>query len=144
MSNIISKITTLLNRVVDIVSSGSLERVRIIKEFNLVFNEAYQTGDLDKWCSVTTGAGNQQYKHELSSFYLRSGFKITIHNDLNLQENDFYEISKYVIESAPFVRQLMALGYDTLIVVGKNTGNGVQISLKQIANLHDYMLNNNR
>jgi hypothetical protein len=142
MSNIITKISTLLNRVLDVVSSGSLERVRIMREFNLVFQEAYQSGDIDRLCSVTTGPGNPNFKHELSSFYLRSGFKITIHNDSSLRDNDYYEISKFVIESAPFVRQLMALGYDTLKIVGKNTLIGVQIPLKEIANLHSYMLNN--
>lgn len=142
MSNIISKISSLLNRVLDVVTSGSLERVRIIKEFNLVFLEAYQSGDIDRLCSVTTGPGNPSFKHELSAFYLRSGFKITIHNDASLKDSDYYEISKYVIESAPFVRQLMALGYDTLKIIGKNTMLGVQIPLKEIANLHSYMLNN--
>ncbi len=142
MSNIITRISTLLNRVVDIVSSGSLERVRIIKEFNMVFQEAYQSGDIDRLCTVTTGPGNPDFRHELSSFYLRSAFKITIHNDSNLNDNDYYDISKYVIESAPFVRQLMALGYDTLKIVGKNTMRGIQIPLKEIANLHAYMLNN--
>lgn len=142
MSNIITKLTTLLNRVLDVVSSGSLERVRIINEFNLVFQEAFQSGEIDRLCSVTTGPGNPNFKHELSSFYLRSGFKITIHNDASLKDNDYYEISRYVIESAPFVRQLMALGYDTLKIVGKNTMLGMQIPLKEIANLHAYMLNN--
>ncbi len=142
MSGIISKITTLLNRVVDVLSSGSLERVRIIKEFNIVFQEAYQSGDIDRLCSVTTGPGNPDFRHELSTFYIRSGFKITIHNDSKMVDNDYYEISRYVIESAPFVRQLMALGYDTLKIVGKNTMIGIQIPLKEIANLHAYMLNN--
>jgi hypothetical protein len=142
MPNIISHLSTLLNRVVDIISQGSFERVRIIREFNIVFKEAFMTGDIDRLCSVTTSPGNQQFRHELSAFYLRSGFKITIHNDSNLTENNFYEIARYVIESAPFVRQLMALGYDTLFIVGKNSSRGVQIPLKEIANLHDFMLNN--
>jgi hypothetical protein len=55
--------------------------------------------------------------------------------------NDFMEISNYVVESAPFVRQLMALGYDTLIIKGKNSYMGLHIPLKEIANLQKYMLN---
>jgi hypothetical protein len=142
MSNtIFSRLATLLNRVVDIVSTGNLERVRIIREFNLVFKEAYLTGDIERHCTVTTAAGNPEFRHELSTFYLRSGFKITIENDTRLTEGDFIEISRYVLESAPFVRQLMALGYDTLIIKGKNSYSGIQIPLKEIANLHRYMLN---
>jgi hypothetical protein len=139
--NIFSRLSKLLNRVVDVVSQGNLERVRIIREFNLVFKEAYYGGDIERLCTVTTSPGNPNFRHELSTFYLRSGFKITIENDNNLQENDFIEISRYVIESAPFVRQLMALGYDTLIIKGKNSFMGVQIPLKEIANLQSYMLN---
>jgi|SRR5690606_1830589 len=140
-NNIFSKITTFLNRVVDVVSQGNLERVKILKEFNYVFKEVYMQGELERLCTVTTSAGNPQYKHELSTFYLRSGFKITVENDSNLTKEDLIDISKYVIESAPFVRQLMALGYDTLIIKGKNSIYGVQIPLKEIANLQNYMLN---
>lgn len=140
-NNIFSKITTFLNRVVDVVSQGNLERVKILREFNYVFKEVYMQGELERLCTVTTSAGNPQYKHELSTFYLRSGFKITVENDSNLTKEDLIDISKYVIESAPFVRQLMALGYDTLIIKGKNSIYGVQIPLKEIANLQNYMLN---
>ena len=140
-SNIFSRIATFLNRVVDVVSQGNLERVRIIREFNIVFREAFMQGDIDRLCVVTTSPGKPEFRHELSTFYLRSGFKITIENDNNLTEGDFMEISKYVIESAAFVRQLMALGYDTLTIKGKNSFMGLQIPLKEIANLHNYMLN---
>ena len=43
-SNIFSRLAQLLNRVVDVVSQGNLERVRIIREFNQVFKEAYLGG----------------------------------------------------------------------------------------------------
>ena len=141
MANIISKLATLLNRVVDVVSQGNLERIKVIREFNLVFTEAFYSGEIDRLCSVTTSPGVQSFKHELSSFYIRSGFKVTIHNDERITDNEYFEISKYIIQSASFVRQLMALGYDTLIIVGKNSARGLQIPLKEIANLHDYMLN---
>ncbi|GGD17722.1 hypothetical protein [Flavobacterium orientale] len=139
--NILSKITTFLNRIVDVVSQGNLERVTILNQFNLVFREAYFQGDLERLCRVTTSPGNPNFRHELSTFYLRSGFKITIENDERLTESDFIEISRYVIESKAFVRQLMALGYDTLIIIGKNYRQGLQIPLKEIANLQEYMLN---
>ena len=140
MSNIFSRISTFINRVVDVVSQGNLERVRILREFNIVFREAYFEGSLERHCVVTTSPGEQSFRHELSSFYLRSGFKITIENDNSLKESDFIEISKYVFESKPFVRQLMVMGYDTLIIKGKNNFQGLKISLKEIANLQDYML----
>ncbi|MFM1947727.1 MAG: hypothetical protein RL207_2010 [Bacteroidota bacterium] len=140
MASVFSKFLTFINRIADVISQGSLERVRILSEFNSVFKDAYLEGSIDRLCKVTTSIGDPSFKHELSSIYFRSGFKITIENDENLKESDFHEISRYVIQSKHFVRQLMALGYDTLIIIGKNKVNGIQISLKAIANLQDYMI----
>ncbi len=141
-NNILTKFSTFINRIVDIISQGNFERVRILKEFNLVFKEAYMTGEIDRLCTVTTGPGNLKFRHAFSSFYIRSGFRITIENEEYLTEGEFYDIAKYVVESRPLVRQLMAIGYDTLIIKGKIVG--IQIPLKEIASLHDYMLNGQR
>lgn len=139
--NIFSRIATIINRMVDIISQGSLERFKILKEFNFVFKEAWEQKALDRLCTVTTSPGDPSFKHELSTFYLRSGFKITVENDDGLTEKDYGEISKYVVESKPFVRQLMALGYDTLIIKGKHPYHqGFRLSLKEIANFQDYMI----
>jgi hypothetical protein len=98
------------------------------------------SGEIDRFCVVSTSSGNPEYRHALSTFYIRSGFKITIQNDERLSEHDFIEISKYILESAPFVRQLMALGYDTLIIIGKTNYKGLQVSLKEISDIQKYML----
>ncbi len=138
--NFFSTISTFLNRIVDIITQGNLERVRVMTEFNNVFKDSYLQGEIDKLCSVTTSMGNPKFSHSLSTIYLRSGFKITIENDEDLSENNFWEIAKYVLDSPPFIRQLMALGYDTLIIVGKRNTAGIQISLKQVVDLQKYML----
>ena len=140
MSNLFTRLGSLLNRFVDVITQGNFERVRIIREFNMVFREAYMSGEIDRFCIVSTSAGNPEYRHALSTFYIRSGFKITIQNDERLSEHDFMEISKYILESAPFVRQLMALGYDTLIIIGKTNYKGLQVSLKEISDIQKYML----
>ena len=138
---LISKIATFINRVVDTISQGNLDRATILREYNITFKEAFIQGDTNLLCKVTTAPGNQSFKHGLSSFYLRSGFKVTIENDTSLTENDLFEISKYFIDNKAGVRQLMAYGYDTLIIVGKSSPQGVQIALKKISDLQDYMLN---
>lgn len=137
---IFSRLTTIINRIVDVVSQGNLHRVRLLSEFNAVFREAYLTLEIERLCKVTTSPGNPKFKHELSTFYLRSGFKISIENDNDLTESDFITISNYVLESKAFVRQIMALGYDTLIIKGINANVGLQIPLKEIANLQSYMI----
>ena len=58
MANILTKLTTLLNRVVDVVSQGNLQRVRIISQFNQVFKEAFYSTEIDRLCKVTTSPGN--------------------------------------------------------------------------------------
>lgn len=140
MSNLFSRLGTLLNRFVDVITQGNFERVKILREFNMVFREAYMSGEIDRYCIVSTSAGNPEYRHALSAFYMRSGFKIAIQNDERLSQHDFVEISKYILESAAFVRQLMALGYDTLIIIGKTNYNGLQVSLKEISDFQKYML----
>lgn len=56
--------------------------------------------------------------------------------------SEIEEIAGYILDSKSFVRQLMALGYDTLIIVGKNTYKSAEYSLNDVADLHKYMLNN--
>jgi len=134
------KITILLNNFVDVIIRGNFERTRLIKEMNLVFNYAFISGDIQRLCKVSTTIGNPRFKHELSTFYLRSGFKIIIENDQNLTMTEFNHISSFVIASEPFVRQLMAFGYDTLIIAGKKNFNGIEICLRDLTNLTNYML----
>jgi hypothetical protein len=142
MANLWSQITKLFNRIIDIASQGNLERIKIIKTFNFIFNEAYLNGEIDRNCSVTSGIGNPTFRHVCSTTYLRSGFKITIHNDNKLTSSEINEISKYILDSNAFVRQLMTLGYDTLIIVGNNTYKSEEYSLNNIADLHKYMIQN--
>ena len=103
--NVFSKISILINRIVDVITQGNLERVKVMSEFNRVFKDAFYSQEFIRLCSVTTSY-----------------------------------IASYVVLSKEFVRQLMAMGYDTLIIRGKSRSTGLEIPLKEIANLNDYML----
>lgn len=70
----------------------------------------------------------------------RSGFKICIENDNNIKISEFREIGQYILSNRPFVRQLMSLGFDTLIIKGKNTTNEAKYALKQYSELNGFML----
>ena len=76
----------------------------------------------------------------MSALWLRSGFKITIENDMSLQESEIHELSKYITDNVTFVRQLMALGFDTLVIKGKTTDKTQFYALKRFANLNHYFL----
>lgn len=135
--NIKNLITNLINSLLD----GSFERMRIISLMNASFKEYFTTGEFGRLCKVTISQGNRDYAHEMSSIWLRSGFKITIENDASLRDSEMDELATNVTDNATFVRQLMALGFDTLIVKGKTTGMTKSYALKRYANLSQYFIN---
>lgn len=119
---------------------GSLERVKIISALNQNFKESFISGGLDRLCKVSISTGDPEFRHELSSIWLRSGFKITIENDLGMTDFEIFEISEYVVNNKSFLRQLMALGFDTLIVQGKLTKRGKMFCMHKYADLKGFML----
>ena len=84
--------------------------------------------------------GDTNYAHEMSAFFLRSGLKISIENDNNIKDSEFREISQYILSNKPFIRQLMTLGFDTLIVTGKTSRKGMQYCLKSYTQLGGFSL----
>lgn len=129
-------ITNLLNSLLD----GSFERMRIISQMNAAFKEYFMSGEFSRMCKVSISSGQSEYAHEMSSIWLRSGFKITIENDLSLKESEIIELSTYVTDNAAFVRQLMAMGFDTLLIKGKTGGITRTFALKKYANLNQYFI----
>lgn len=119
---------------------GSFERMRIINVMNQSFREFFYSGELNRLCKVSISQGDKDFAHEMSSFWFRSGFKISIENDENLLDSEIKEISKYVLSNTSFIRQLMAMGFDTLIVVGATGGKGRKFSLKGYADLRNYYI----
>ena len=76
----------------------------------------------------------------MSSLTFRSGFKIGIENDMNLEMSEVMELSKYILANTAFIRQLMAMGFDTLIIQGLNNKKGRKFSLKAYAKLENYFI----
>ena len=126
------------NNLFNSLLDGSFERMRIINVMNQSFREFFYSGELNRLCKVSISQGDREFSHEMSWF--RSGFKISIENDINLLDSEIMEISKYVLSNTAFIRQLMAMGFDTLIVVGATSGKGRKFSLKGYANLNNYYI----
>ena len=114
--------------------------MRIINAMNQSFKETFISGDINRMCKVSISQGDPDFKHPMSSFWFRSGFKISIENDSNVRDSEYTEIAEYVLQNKAFIRQLMAIGFDTLIVQGHNTKKGKKFSLKGYANLDSYYL----
>ena len=104
------------------------------------FREIFYTGGLNRYCKVSISSGDPDFTHEMSSMSFRSGFKIGIENDNNLEMSEIMEISKYVLANTTFIRQLMSMGFDTLIIQGLNNGKGRKFSLKAYAKLNNYFI----
>lgn len=126
----------LLNSLLD----GSFERVRVINAMNKSFRECFYSGEFNRLCRASISQGEQRYAHEMSAFWFRSGFKISIENDNGLGESEINEIADNVLCNASFVRQLMAMGFDTLVIQGNTNRRTCKFSLKQYANLNNYYI----
>ena len=134
--NIKNIITNLINTLLD----GSFERVRIINQMNSAFKEYFTTGEFNRLCKVSISSGRSEYAHEMSTLSFRSGFKISIENDFALKESEVNELSSYITSNETFVRQLMSMGFDTLVIKGKTTGINKNYALKRYANLNHYFI----
>ena len=128
--------SNLLNALLD----GSFERVRIINQMNTAFKEYFMSGEFGRLCKVSISQGRTEFAHEMSVLWFRSGFKLSIENDYNLKQSEINELSLYVTSNAAFVRQLMALGFDTLVIEGKTTKIAEYFALKKYANLNQYYI----
>lgn len=137
---LMQNITALINNFFDVISQGTMERVKLIKGLNQAFSDAYLSGTFDRMCKASAGMGDSSFRHSMSTMTFRSGFKISVQNDENLSSGDISELAKYVLASMPFVRQLMSLGFDTLIIVGKHNSHGVKLQLSKFANPNQYFL----
>lgn len=134
-------IKTLITNLINSLLDGSFERMRIISQMNSAFKEYFTCGEFSRLCKVSISQGKSEYAHEMSALWLRSGFKITIENDASLKESEITELSEYITDNATFVRQLMAMGFDTLVIKGKTTGLTRTFALKRFANLNHYYIN---
>ena len=108
---------------------------------NTAFKEYFTTGEFNRLCKVSISAGTSAYAHEMSALWIRSGFKITVENDISLQDSEMNELVAYITGNVAFVRQLMSMGFDTLIVKGKTSGKAKDFALKKFANLNQYYIN---
>jgi len=135
------KLIEFIKQVINAILDGSFEKIRIIQAMNDNFKESFYSGGLDRLCKVSISAGDPDFSHEMSAMWLRSGFRITIENDLGMQDCEIFEIADYILNNKAFLRQLMSIGFDTLIVQGKMTHRGKMFSMKQYSELKGYALN---
>lgn len=131
---------TFMINLINSLLDGSFERMRVIGQMNTAFKEYFMSGEFNRLCKVSISQGRSEYAHEMSSLWFRSGFKISIENDESLKTSEITELASYVTGNTAFVRQLMAMGFDTLVIKGKTTGINKDFALKKYANLNNYFI----
>jgi hypothetical protein len=99
----------------------SVEKTLIINSLNILFEEQYIKGLTDRLIVVSVTKGDKSYKQSMSVNSLRSGFMLLIKNDDQLSITEAQEISEIILNDKPFIRKLIILGFDTLVVKGNNT-----------------------
>lgn len=133
-------IKTFFTNLIDSLLEGSFERVRVVNQMNMAFREYFIGGNIVRLCKVSISQGCSEYAHEMSSLWFRSGFKVTIENDTSLQMSEMTDLAGCIINNVAFVRQLMSMGFDTLVVKGKSNGMHKNYALKKYANLNNYFI----
>ncbi len=135
------QITEFFKNLINTILDGSLERVRVVNAMNESFRQAFMTGELNRLCKTSISYGDLDYRHPMSSYWMRSGFRISIQNDSQMKDSEYNEISQYILQNNTFVRQLMAMGFDTLKISGAISKKEKQYALKNYADLDSYYLN---
>lgn len=131
---------SLTNTYIDRIITGNNSRKDVINFFNLFFEEAFNSGKIDRLCKLSSTKGNKFFKTNLSSFSFRSGLEIKILNDHNLKESDVHTICNIVLGNPYFVRKLISLGYDTLKIIADTKKISLSLELQNFTTLNKNLL----
>lgn len=102
----------------DIVSNWfgpSMERRRLIKDFNNYAKNAFISGEVETLLKAKIISGDPDYSHRLSKF-MRGGFDIEALTGKPLPESEIHEIRDKILNNKLIVRKLVTLGWDTLSI----------------------------
>lgn len=136
----LSSFKSLTNNYIDRIITGNNSRQDILKFFNLIFEEGFNRGKIDRLCKLNSTSGNNLFKTSLSSFSFRSGLELKIINDYNLTNSDIYILCSVILGNPYFVRKLISLGYDTLKITTNSQKINLLLELKSFTTLNNKLL----
>lgn len=122
----------------DLVTSY-IERSDVINEFNKFSKQAFLSRQSTRFIVAKTTRGDSNFKHSMSHTFF-SGFRLTIKNDEGLTNSEVENISKVILTNKTLLRQLMALGFDTLEIYGTNCGIYKQWDISKYSDLKGYFI----
>jgi len=115
------------------------ERKALITSFNEIAHMTFVSGNSDRLLRAKSTIGDTNYKHSMSRFFM-SGFRIEIRNGSSVSSDEILLIGKIFTSNKHLLRQLMALGYDTLEVYAKDSNKYRNFNISGYASLDNYFL----
>ena len=97
--------------------NGSFEKQAFIDEINKQFYNLYVSGKLKRLYKAGTTIGRESDRHDMSS-KIWNGLELKVKNDSLLTIGEIEQFAKDFLEDKGLVRQLLSLGYSTLIITG--------------------------
>lgn len=130
---------SLFQRLVKTFLIANPERKTFIKEINYLFHTLYVGGQIPVSCDVSITDGHRDFTHDTSDSIMRSGVKITL-NKANVNDTEIHEISQFILSDKYILKSIMLLGFDTLVVSGKDEKTSVLYCMKDYETYNCYTL----
>ena len=112
------------------------KRSQLIRRANALFFNGFTSGKLEYYCQVERSVSVKSFKHRCHSW---NDFLVVIKNDHELTQVSLIKASEYFIENDQFIRQLVHLGFETLILKGENKDCRLDIPLIELMHPHKYV-----
>ncbi len=126
-------IANIWNQIIEWFKDRS-ERNKIIREFNAAARNAFISGNAPTILKASISRGNKEYKHEFST-WLYSGFRIQALSGRALTKDEMKIIGLVILSDKILLRQLVALGWDTLEVHDNKGEYGLRWKMIDYINL---------
>ena len=97
--------------------NGSFVKSTFIDEINKQFYDLFITGKLKRLYEANSTVGRIEDNHDMSSKRL-NGLELKIKNDSGITINEVEEFAQTFLANDELVRQLLTIGYSTLIIKG--------------------------
>lgn len=104
--------------------NGSFVKSTFIDEINKQFYDLFISGKLKRLYEAHSTVGRMEDNHDMSSKRL-NGLELKIKNDNGITINEVEEFAQTFLANDELVRQLLSIGYSTLIIKG-TTNNIIQ------------------
>lgn len=120
-------------------SNNSSDRSVLVDKLNELFKYLYTYNHVDFSCKANITSGNEDFKHETSAFFSKSGLKITIEK-ASVTDAEVRDVSQFFLSEKQFIKLLMNLGFDTLIVAGKDEKSSVLYCIRDYEKYSSFTL----